>query len=95
MFYPDPKDTIGWAKATAGGLGESTIKYVLQNVTSSDLGQGASNFQRTFKLDLNGDGTADTNISLVEKPIASRTSNVSNVRMEIRYGKLGFLIFRN
>ena len=87
MFYPDPKDTIGWAKATAGGLGESTIKYILQNVTSSDLGQGASNFQRTFKLDLNGDGTADTNISLVEKPIASRTSNVSNVRMEIRYGK--------
>ena len=62
-------------------------------MTSSDLGQGASNFQTTFKLDLNGDGTADTNISLVEKPIASRTSNVSNVRMEIRYGKLGFLIF--
>lgn len=94
MFYPDPKDTIGWAKATLEGVGESaTVKYVLQNITSSDLGQGASNFQRTFKLDLNGDGTADTNISLVEKPIASRTSNVSNVRMEIRYGKLGFLIF--
>lgn len=47
----------------------------------------ASNFQRTFKLDLNGDGTPDTNVSLVEKPIGIRASNPSNVRMEIRYGK--------
>ena len=52
-----------------------------------------SNFQRTFKLDLDGDGTAETNVSLVEKPIGLRAGNTSNVRMEIRYGKLGFLIF--
>ena len=46
-----------------------------------------SNFPRTFKLDLDGDGTADTNVSLVEKPIGLRAGNTSNVRMEIRYGK--------
>lgn len=43
-----------------------------------------SNFQRTFKLE-QGDTTKD--ISLVEKPIAARVSNPSNVRCEIRYGK--------
>ena len=42
-----------------------------------------SNFQRTFKLaDKN-----ETEISLVEKPIAARIGNTSNVRCEIRYGK--------
>lgn len=45
---------------------------------------GGSNFQRTFKLK-QGDQTKD--ISLVEKPIAARVSNPSNVRCEIRYGK--------
>ena len=40
-----------------------------------------SNFQRTFKLN----GT--TEVSLVEKPIAARIGNTSNVRCEIRYGK--------
>lgn len=43
-----------------------------------------SNFQRTFKLK-QGDTTKD--ISLVEKPIAARVSNPSNVRCEIRYGR--------
>ena len=44
-----------------------------------------SNFQRTFKLvDLDGE---ETKISLVEKPIAARIGNTSNVRCEIRYGK--------
>lgn len=86
MFYPDPEYTIGWAK-------KSNDEYVLQNTEASDLGQGASNFQRTFKLDMNGDGAADTTVSLVEKPIALRAGNTSNVRMEIRYGKLRFLIF--
>lgn len=80
MFYPDPEYTIGWAK-------KSNDEYVLQNTEASDLGQGASNFQRTFKLDMNGDGAADTTVSLVEKPIALRAGNTSNVRMEIRYGK--------
>lgn len=39
-----------------------------------------SNFQRTFTLN-------DNAVSLVEKPIALRAGNVSNVRCEIRYGK--------
>lgn len=43
-----------------------------------------SNFQRTFKLNVNG---KDTQVSLVEKPIALRAGNTSNVRCEIRYGK--------
>lgn len=58
-------------------------------VTDSD-GKGTndkSNFQRTFKLDLNGDGTGEAEVSLVEKPIALRAGNTSNVRCEIRYGK--------
>ena len=42
-----------------------------------------SNFQRTYKF---GEGT-DDRISLVEKPIAARIGNTSNVRCEIRYGK--------
>ena len=42
-----------------------------------------SNFQRTYKF---GAGT-DDRISLVEKPIAARIGNTSNVRCEIRYGK--------
>lgn len=46
--------------------------------TSGTVG---SNFQRTFKLNNNQE------ISLVEKPIAARIGNTSNVRCEIRYGK--------
>ena len=42
---------------------------------------GGSNFQRTFKLSNNKD------ISLVEKPTATRISNPSNARCEIRYGR--------
>ena len=49
--------------------------------------QPGSNFQRTFKLDLNGDNSGETEVSLVEKPIALRAGNTSNVRCEIRYGK--------
>lgn len=45
-----------------------------------------SNFQRTFKLDI-GKGENNPEISLVEKPIAARIGNASNVRCEIRYGK--------
>ena len=43
-----------------------------------------SNFQRTFKLKV---GEKDQQVSLVEKPIALRAGNTSNVRCEIRYGK--------
>ena len=43
-----------------------------------------SNFQRTFKLKV---GEKEQQVSLVEKPIALRAGNTSNVRCEIRYGK--------
>lgn len=50
----------------------------------TDIGKQNSNFQRTFKLNVDG---KDTQVSLVEKPIALRAGNTSNVRCEIRYGK--------
>lgn len=50
----------------------------------TDIEKQNSNFQRTFKLNVNG---KDTKVSLVEKPIALRAGNTSNVRCEIRYGK--------
>lgn len=43
-----------------------------------------SNFQRTFKLKTD---QGEQQVSLVEKPIALRAGNTSNVRCEIRYGK--------
>lgn len=50
----------------------------------TDIEKQNSNFRRTFKLNVNG---KDTQVSLVEKPIALRAGNISNVRCEIRYGK--------
>lgn len=61
---------------------DKTIKN-LADLTSAS---GSSNFPRTFKMDLDGDGKKDTNVSLVERPIASRLSNPSTVNMEIRCG---------
>jgi hypothetical protein len=52
--------------------------------TSSDTTEQNSNFQRTFKLK---NGNDELEVSLVEKPIALRAGNTSNVRCEIRYGK--------
>ena len=49
----------------------------------TDVASQNSNFQRTYKF---GEGDNDR-ISLVEKPIAARIGNTSNVRCEIRYGK--------
>ena len=49
----------------------------------TDINSQNSNFQRTYKF---GDAETDR-ISLVEKPIAARIGNTSNVRCEIRYGK--------
>jgi hypothetical protein len=72
-------------------------KYFPYQVTASDGGEGVddttttpsatgqrSNFQRTYNF-----GTTENpdRISLVEKPIAARIGNTSNVRCEIRYGK--------
>lgn len=50
----------------------------------TDITAQNSNFQRTFKLKV---GDKDTQVSLVEKPIALRAGNTSNVRCEVRYGK--------
>ena len=50
----------------------------------TDIGKQNSNFQRTFKLKVDD---KDTQVSLVEKPIALRAGNTSNVRCEVRYGK--------
>ena len=65
----------------------NTYKVTSDNgAVATDVAEG-SNFQRTFKLDLNGDGIGDKEVSLVEKPIGLRAGNTSNVRCEIRYGK--------
>ncbi len=49
-----------------------------------DIAEQNSNFQRTYKFNVGG---TESEISLVEKPIAARIGNTSNVRCEIRYGK--------
>ena len=64
-----------------GGEGVSSINSGIAGGT--DIETQNSNFQRTYKF-----GEAETDrISLVEKPIAARIGNTSNVRCEIRYGK--------
>ena len=64
-----------------GGEGVTDINAGTTNGT--DIESQNSNFQRTYKF---GEGDNDR-ISLVEKPIAARIGNTSNVRCEIRYGK--------
>ena len=54
------------------------------NVTNEGRIKG-SNFNRTVRLKL-GDGSMQK-VSVVEKPIALRVSNPTNVRCEIRYGQ--------
>ena len=71
-------DMIGVYKVTGADGGEG-----ISNITNSNDTNQNSNFQRTFKLQ----DSEETRISLVEKPIASRIGNTSNVRCEIRYGK--------
>lgn len=58
----------------------------IKNDADLTSASGSSNFPRTFKMDLDGDGIKDTNISLIEKPTASRISNPSTINMEIRCG---------
>lgn len=53
-------------------------------VGGTDVEAQNSNFQRTFKLKTT---KGEQQVSLVEKPIALRAGNTSNVRCEIRYGK--------
>lgn len=77
MYYPNPEDTTA---------------YVGKTQTPNESGVANSNLPRTIKLNLSktvGDttSTVQTNASLVEKPIALRAGNPSQVRMEIRYGR--------
>lgn len=68
--------------ADGGEWGDNDINS--GTASEDDITVQNSNFQRTFKLNVNG---KDTQVSLVEKPIALRAGNTSNVRCEIRYGK--------
>lgn len=76
---------------TIEAIGAATMVYpdadkTIKNLADLTSASGSSNFPRTFKMDLDGDGKKDTNVSLVERPIASRLSNPSTVNMEIRCG---------
>ena len=63
--------------------GEGVTDINAGTTGGTDVTSQNSNFQRTYKF-----GENDTDrISLVEKPIAARIGNTSNVRCEIRYGK--------
>lgn len=85
LGMPDGTDLGGLYKVTSNSNPDGT--YPNPEDTVAKGGVDGSNFPRTFKLDLNADGTPETNVSLVEKPIGLRAGNVSNVRLEIRYGK--------
>lgn len=65
-----------------GGEGVDDINSGTSGGT--DISAQRSNFQRTYNF---GDAEHPDRISLVEKPIAARIGNTSNVRCEIRYGK--------
>lgn len=78
-------DMNGIYQVTHADGGEWKDNDINSGTTSeTDIEKQNSNFQRTFKLNVNG---KDTQVSLVEKPIALRAGNTSNVRCEIRYGK--------
>ena len=63
--------------------GEGVTDINAGTAGGTDIESQNSNFQRTYNV---GDAETDR-ISLVEKPIAARIGNTSNVRCEIRYGK--------
>lgn len=69
----------GGYQVTSDGINSNGTVTAGGKVATSE--NSGSNFQRTFKL------SNDTDISLVEKPTATRISNPSNVRCEIRYGR--------
>lgn len=74
-------DMNGTYKVTSADGGEWEDNNISTGGGSEDQN---SNFQRTFKLKV---GDQEQQVSLVEKPIALRAGNTSNVRCEIRYGK--------
>lgn len=74
-------DMPGVYKVTGADGGEGLTDIT----TNTSKEEQTSNFQRTFTLNLGEDN--EQQVSLVEKPIALRAGNTSNVRCEIRYGK--------
>ena len=71
------------SQVTHADGGEGVTDINAGTTGGTDISSQNSNFQRTYKF---GDSDTDR-ISLVEKPIAARIGNTSNVRCEIRYGK--------
>ena len=74
---PTDENPAGYSGTDLAGTYKVTDTDSEIATTDSD----GSNFQRTFKLNNNKE------ISLVERPTATRIANPSNVRCEIRYGK--------
>ncbi len=78
-------DMNGIYQVTHADGGEWSGNDINTGITGgTDIANQNSNFQRTFKLKV---GNKEQQVSLVEKPIALRAGNTSNVRCEIRYGK--------
>ena len=84
----DMNGTYQVTSASGGEWNDNDIDT--EKAGGTDVTTQKSNFQRTFKLNLgkNAQGqNIEQQVSLVEKPIALRAGNASNVRCEIRYGK--------
>lgn len=78
-------DMNGIYQVTSASGGEWEDNDIDAGTTGgTDVEAQNSNFQRTFKLKTT---KGEQQVSLVEKPIALRAGNTSNVRCEIRYGK--------
>lgn len=86
QFPTVPTNPITVSAGASEKFGNGTDMKDQYSVTSYDQDEG-SNFNRTFKLTSSGTQADEKAISLVEKPIAVRVGNASNVRCEIRYGK--------
>ena len=84
--FPTPGQRQPFRVITDGALTYNAYRDPIDGLATTTTMEG-SNFPRTIKLDFNGDGIPETNVSLVEKPIALRAGNPTPVRMEIRYCK--------
>lgn len=89
IYLPTNPITTTNSDGTADGTDMTGSYQVTSNTDSvaTTTSQAGSNFPRSIKLDLDADGTPETDVSVVEKPIGLRLGNASNVRCEIRYGK--------
>lgn len=103
-YYPgdsefDPNDPgdpltgsdLTGAKKKIADASDLSVKDIPYDNTATTTTRKGSNFPRSIKLDFDGNDDPETPVSTVEKPIGSRLGNASNVRCEIRYGKLRFL----